>query len=50
MNFQPIVASIIAILIGQDLFTWDKPLAAILVIAGVIMVTRKPNEEKRISS
>jgi drug/metabolite transporter (DMT)-like permease len=47
INFLPIVASIIAIIIGQDLFSWDKPIAAILVISGVIMVSRKPSEMKK---
>ena len=41
MNLQPIVASIVAIVVGQDLFTWDKPLAALLVLAGVYLVTTK---------
>ena len=39
MNLQPVVASGVAILIGQDIFTWDKPLAAALVIIGVMVVT-----------
>lgn len=40
MNLQPIIASIAAIAVGQDLLTWDKPLAAIIVIAGVYLVTK----------
>lgn len=48
MNFQPIVASLVAIMIGQDIFSWEKPLAALLVIAGVILVSLKPkNKFKR---
>ena len=39
MNLQPIVASVVAIVVGQDTFTLDKPLAALLVIAGVYLVT-----------
>jgi|WetSurMetagenome_2_1015567.scaffolds.fasta_scaffold03714_10 drug/metabolite transporter (DMT)-like permease len=39
MNLQPIVASVAAIFIGQDSFTWDKPIAAVLVIAGAYIVT-----------
>lgn len=31
MNLQPIVASITAIIVGMDVFTWDKPLALLLV-------------------
>lgn len=46
MNFQPIVASAIAIFIGQDLFSWDKVLAAGLVISGVYLVTRKPKRAR----
>lgn len=39
MNLQPIVASVAAIFIGQDVFTWDKPVSAALVIAGAYIVT-----------
>ena len=39
-NLQPILASAIAIFIGQDLFSWDKPLAACLVFIGVYLVTQ----------
>lgn len=39
-NLQPIVASIIAILIGQDVMSWDKPVAACLVFTGVYLVTQ----------
>ena len=38
-NLQPVVASLIAIAIGQDILTWDKPVAAILVLLGVFLVT-----------
>lgn len=41
MNLQPIVASVVAIAVGQDQLTWDKPLAATLVIFGVYLVTYK---------
>ena len=40
-NLQPIVASLIAIVIGQDIFTWDKPVAAVLVLVGAYLVTQK---------
>ena len=40
-NLQPIVASLIAIAIGQDVFTWDKPVAAVLVLVGAYLVTQK---------
>lgn len=44
-NLQPIIASIIAILIGQDVFSWDKPAAALLVFAGVYLVTQSKAKE-----
>ena len=40
-NLQPIVASLVAIAIGQDVFSWDKPVAAILVLLGAYLVTQK---------
>lgn len=40
-NLQPIVASLIAISIGQDILTWDKPVAAVLVLLGAYLVTQK---------
>ena len=40
MNLQPIAASVVAIIIGQDFFSWDKVLATLLVIGGVYMVTQ----------
>ncbi len=40
VNLQPLVASSIAIIIGQDFFSWDKLLALVLVIAGVYLVTQ----------
>ena len=40
-NLQPVVASLVAIAIGQDILTWDKPVAAILVLLGAWLVTRK---------
>lgn len=43
---QPIIASIIAILIGQDVFSWDKPIAALLVFTGVYLVTQSKAKEE----
>lgn len=40
MNLQPIVAAVAAI--GQDTFSWDKPVAAVLVLAGAYVVTQSP--------
>ena len=45
-NLQPILASAIAIFIGQDRFTWDKPLAACLVFLGVYLVTQSRAKEE----
>lgn len=39
-NLQPIVASGIAIMIHQDVLTWDKPVALILVLLSAWLVTR----------
>ena len=38
-NLQPVVASLVAIAIGQDIFTWDKPVAALMVLLGAWLVT-----------
>ncbi len=46
-NLQPIVASIIAILIGQDVLSWDKPVAACLVFTGVYLVTQSKARENQ---
>ncbi|MFZ4455386.1 MAG: DMT family transporter [Bacteroidales bacterium] len=36
---QPLIASLAAIFVGQDVLTWEKPVAAALVFAGVYLVT-----------
>lgn len=45
MNLQPIVSSVEAICVGQDSFSWDKPLAAVLVIAGAYVVSTSRAKE-----
>ena len=45
-NAQPLIASTIAITIGQDIFSWDKPLAAVLVFSGVYLVTQSKSKEE----
>lgn len=45
MNLQPIVSSVAAICVGQDNFSWDKPLAAVLVIAGAYVVSTSRAKE-----
>ena len=47
-NLQPIVASVAAIAAGQDTFSWDKPLAAALVISGAWIVTRARRSSVRV--
>ncbi|MCC8174484.1 MAG: DMT family transporter [Odoribacter sp.] len=44
-NAQPLIASSIAIWAGQDSFSWDKPIAAILVFIGVYLVTHSKSKE-----
>ena len=38
-NLQPIITAALAIAVGQDVFTWNKPVALLLVIFGVFLVT-----------
>lgn len=38
-NLQPVVTSCIAIAVGQDIFTWNKPVALVLILVGVYLVT-----------
>jgi len=37
---QPIIAAIISIWVGMDVITWQKVLATILVVAGVVLVSK----------
>lgn len=46
MNLQPIVSSLTAIIVGQDVFTWDKPLAAGLVLLGAYVVTTSRGKDE----
>jgi len=43
---QPIIASVIAILIGQDVFSIQKLLSALLVFTGVFCVTQSKKQKK----
>lgn len=45
-NLQPMVASFVAISIGQDILTWDKPVAAILVLLSAYIVTVVTNNDQ----
>lgn len=40
MNLQPIVASAVAISLGQDSISWEIAIASILVLGGVYLVSR----------
>ena len=40
---QPIIATAISICIGMDVLTWQKIVSALLVFAGVIIVSRSPS-------
>lgn len=48
-NLQPVVTSCVAIAFGQDIFTWNKPVALVLIIIGVYLVTtsRARGESKK---
>lgn len=43
-NLQPVIASLVAIYVGQDILTWDKPAAALLVLISAYIVTKKEND------
>jgi len=42
---QPLVASFIAVMWGTDIFSWTKPFAALLIFAGVYLVTTSKSRE-----
>jgi len=44
-NLQPIITAALAIAIGQDVFTWNKPIALLLVIFGVFLVTTSRSKD-----
>jgi drug/metabolite transporter (DMT)-like permease len=44
-NLQPLSASVASIMVGQDVFTWDKLAAMLLVATGVFLVTRNTVKE-----
>lgn len=47
INLQPVVSSFVAIILGQDIFTWDKPIAGLLVMIGAYIVTTSPAKSRR---
>lgn len=46
-NLQPLSAAVVAIIAGQDILTWDKPLSLLLIIIGVFIVTRSQYPQNR---
>jgi drug/metabolite transporter (DMT)-like permease len=42
---QPLMASIVSITIGTESFSWIKPIAAMLIFAGVYLVTTSKSRE-----
>ena len=43
---QPIIAAIVAIVVGQDIFGWDKAISAVLVFIGVYIVTKSKSRDQ----
>lgn len=44
-NLQPVVTSVVAIAFGQDIFTWNKPVALVCIAFGVYLVTTSRSKE-----
>lgn len=44
-NLQPFVTACVAIAFGQDIFTWNKPVALVLILIGVYLVTTSRAKE-----
>lgn len=42
---QPLITCLVAITMGQDTLTWDKPVAALLIFSGVYLVTLSKSRE-----
>ena len=43
---QPIIATILGIVLGMDILTWQKVLAAVMVFGGVVIVSRSRSASK----
>ena len=46
---QPVVSSVVAILACQDVFSWNKLFAAIIVFLGVYIVTTSPRTKEQLA-
>ena len=44
-NLQPVVTACVAIALGQDIYTWNKPVALVLILIGVYLVTTSRAKE-----
>jgi drug/metabolite transporter (DMT)-like permease len=44
---QPLIAAIVSIVFGKDQLNWQKTIAAVLIMAGVYFVTKKPKKVKK---
>lgn len=47
-NLQPMVTACVAIALGQDIFTWNKPVALVLILIGVYLVTTSRSKEDKL--
>ncbi|MCK9164168.1 MAG: DMT family transporter [Bacteroidales bacterium] len=43
---QPIIAAVVAVVVGQDIFGWDKAISAFLVFLGVYIVTQSKSRQQ----
>ena len=46
-NIQPLTATVMALVLGQDILTWDKPLALLLIVFGVYLVNHRINTARK---
>lgn len=44
-NMQPLIASFIAIILGQDSFSVEKAISGVLILGGVYLVTQSKSRE-----
>jgi drug/metabolite transporter (DMT)-like permease len=44
-NIQPLSAAVASIVVGQDVFTWDKPVAMLIIVVSLYLVTKDSMKE-----
>lgn len=44
-NMQPLIASFIAIILGQDTFSFEKAISGVLILSGVYLVTQSKSKK-----